>query len=155
MKGTLFQINTSPGGVPKLSTAEAHLSTDGLTGDKQKDLRYHGGPDRALCLYSLQRILELQKEGHPIIPGSVGENLTISGLEWSLIQKGDRFSIGQEAVIEITSYATPCRTIIASFADQNSNRISQKLYPGWSRLYARVITPGHLVSGQIVQLMKD
>ena len=38
---------------------------------------FHGGPERALCLFSLERILELQAEGHPIFPGAAGENITI------------------------------------------------------------------------------
>ncbi|HZS46818.1 MAG TPA: MOSC domain-containing protein [Blastocatellia bacterium] len=155
MEGTLFQINTSQGGVPKRPIAEAELTAFGLAGDKQKDLRYHGGPDRAICLYSLERILQLQKEGHPIFPGSIGENLTISGLEWPDIQLGDRLLIGQQSVIEITTYAAPCRTIVESFADKNSNRISQKIYPGWSRLYAKVITPGHLSAGELVRVVKQ
>jgi len=154
MEGRLFQINISRGGVPKLATATTELTVDGLDGDKQTNLKYHGGPDRAVCLYSLEKIIELQNEGNPIRPGSIGENLTISGIEWSLIAQGDRLLIGERAMIEITKYAVPCSNIIGSFANGNPNRISQKLYPGWSRLYAKVLAAGTLEAGQTVRLIK-
>ena len=52
--------------------------------------------------------------------------------------------------VEITDYATPCQTIIGSFADEQSKRISQKLHPGWARVYARVLTEGILTLGDSV-----
>jgi len=153
MKGRIFQLNCSDGGVPKLAVREAVLTADGLAGDRQRDLRYHGGPQRALCLYALERVLELQGEGHPIFPGSVGENVTTVGLDWSRLEPGARLALGDEAVVEITSYTAPCKNIAASFRDGDFKRISQKMRPGDSRLYARVLRPGRLVVGQEVRLL--
>ncbi len=94
MIGRIFQINTSPGGVPKLPIREAMVSEIGMMGDSHNFPDIHGGPDRALCLFSLERILELQSEGHPIFPGSVGENVTISGLDWAVMEPGRQLSLG-------------------------------------------------------------
>lgn len=66
--GRVAQINVSPGGVPKLPVASAQVTAQGLVGDRQKNLKYHGGPDRALCLWSLEVIETLLAEGHPIAP---------------------------------------------------------------------------------------
>lgn len=153
MDGRIFQLNISRGGVPKLCVREAFLSESGLEGDMQKDLRYHGGPERALCLFPLELILELQAEGNPIFPGSVGENVTVSGLEWRRIEPGSRLSLGVEALIEITSYAAPCKTIVESFTEGRFKRISQKVHPGDSRLYARVLRPGRLAVGDPIKLL--
>ncbi len=153
MEGRIFQLNVSDGGVPKLAVREAVLTTEGLEGDRQRDLRYHGGPGRALCLFALERLLELQAEGHPIFPGSVGENLTVVGLDWSGLAPGARLALGEGALVEITSYTAPCKNIAASFARGNFKRISQKVYPGHSRLYARVLRPGRLAVGQSVTLL--
>lgn len=153
MDGRIFQLNRSGGGVPKLGVREAFLDANGLEGDKQRDLRFHGGPERALCLFPLELILELQAEGHPVFPGSVGENVTVTGLEWSRIEPGTRLSLGDEALVEITSYTAPCKTIAASFADGDFKRISQKVRPGDSRLYARVLRPGRLAVGHAVRLL--
>src|SRR5438094_10027068 len=119
MQGRIFQLNTSQGGVPKLAVREAMLTTTGLMGDVQKFTDIHGGPERALCLFSLERILELQAEGHPIFPGAVGENITIVALERDKLQPGHRLALGNELQIELTRYTTPCNSMEPSFLDGN------------------------------------
>jgi MOSC domain-containing protein YiiM len=153
MDGRIFQLNRSGGGVPKSGVREAFLDANGLEGDRQRHLRFHGGPERALCLFPLELILELQAEGHPVFPGSVGENVTVTGLEWSRVEPGTRLSLGDEALVEMTSYTSPCKTIAASFAGGDFKRISQKVRPGDSRLYARVLRPGRLAVGDPVKLL--
>lgn len=139
----VVQINISPhGGVPKHRVASAKVTLTGIIGDMQKDQRYHGGPDRAVTLFSYERIVALQAEGHPIAPGTTGENLTISGLDWERLQPGDCLHIGDRLCLEITDYAAPCSTIVDSFKDGVFKRISQKTHPGWSRLCARVLVEG-------------
>jgi MOSC domain-containing protein YiiM len=149
--GRIFQINASDGGVPKRPLRQAEIRELGLISDKQNNTKVHGGPERAVCLYSLERILALQAEGHPIFPGSVGENITITGLDWTAVVPGARLRLG-EVVVEITSYTTPCQEITDSFADLNSQRILQKKYPGWSRVYSRVLQPGTCQIGDPVTL---
>jgi MOSC domain-containing protein YiiM len=154
MSSRIFQINTSPGGVPKLPIREAVASELGLVGDGHNFPDIHGGPDRALCLFSLERILELQTEGHPIFPGAVGENVTVSGIDWNTLEPGRQVSLGDEVVVEITRYTSPCNSISDSFCDGYFGRISQKLHPGFSRVYARVLRPGRIRIGQEVRLLK-
>ncbi|MET0624721.1 MAG: MOSC domain-containing protein [Pyrinomonadaceae bacterium] len=152
-EGRIFQLNVSGGGVPKLAVREAALTHDGLEGDRQRNRRLHGGPERALCLYALERVLELQAEGHPVFPGSIGENLTVVGLDWSRLAPGARLALGEEALVEVTSYTKPCKVIAASFNGGDFKRISQKLRPGHSRLYARVLRPGRLRTGDPVTIL--
>lgn len=153
MNGRIFQLSCSGGGVPKRAVREAFLSETGLEGDRQADRRYHGGPDRAVCLFPLELIVELQGEGHPIYPGSAGENVTVSGLDWARLEPGARLALGDEAVVEITGYTSPCSKIAASFRGGEFKRISQKVHPGDSRLYARILRPGRLAVGQPVTLL--
>src|ERR1051325_7108870 len=82
----VFQINASSGGVPKLALSSALVNDLGILSDSHHDTKHHGGPDRAICLYSLEHIIALQQEGHPIFPGSVGENITTFGLELSSLE---------------------------------------------------------------------
>jgi MOSC domain-containing protein YiiM len=142
-------INLSNGGVPKRPVPEALLTGDGFAGDRQLDRRHHGGPDRAASLYSLELIEALALEGHPVSPGSLGENVTISGLDWSAMRPGLRLHIG-EAEIELTAFAAPCKTIRGAFLDEQFTRISHKVHPGWSRLYARVLRDGMIRVGDAV-----
>jgi MOSC domain-containing protein YiiM len=145
-------INASNGGVPKRSQPSAVVRRNGLEGDRQEDVRYHGGPDRAVVLYSLELIHALQSEGHPITPGSIGENLTISGLQWEGLRPGMRLGIG-EVVLEITKPASPCRKLTSSFTGGQFDRVSEKSHPGWSRLCARVVHEGTVkVDDEVVVL---
>jgi MOSC domain-containing protein YiiM len=153
--GNIFQINASPGGVPKLGQGQAEVTPLGLSNDQHRNMRAHGGPERALCLYSLERILALQAEGHPIFPGSVGENLTIRGLDWPAVAPGVRLQIGAEVVAEVTRYTTPCGNIVDSFSDRDSMRISQDTHPGWSRVYARVLRTGLVRVGDKVTILDN
>src|SRR5688500_19828759 len=115
MDGHMFQLNCSDGGVPKLPGPEAVLTPTGLIGDRQALLNIHGGPDRALSMYPLEHIHELQSEGHPIQPGSTGENVTIAGIEWKTLEPETRLALGDDVIVEITGYDNPCSKIGASF----------------------------------------
>lgn len=149
----LFQINISDGGVPKMPINRIAVHATGAQGDRQRSLKFHGGPDRALCLYSLERILALQGEGHPIVPGSTGENLTLTGLDWTLVRPGLQLAIGETLKIEITDYTEPCGLIAGSFSEGAIKRMQQEAQPGWSRVYARVIHPGVITVGDSVRLL--
>lgn len=145
-------INISRGGVPKNPVLEAVIGEYGISGDVQRDLRYHGGPTRAVSIYSLDLIRALQAEGHPIAPGSAGENLTISGLDWSLVAPGRELQVGAVRIV-VTAYASPCEKIRRSFVNEDFTRISQKLHPGWSRVYTRVVTGGVVRPTDLVLLI--
>lgn len=151
--GTLASINISGGGVPKRRITGAIVASLGLQGDGQNDKVHHGGPDRAVCLYSLERVRALQAEGHPIEPGSAGENLTLEGLRWESVMPGVRLKVGESVVLEITSFTSPCKTIRRSFLDERFVRISEKVHPGWSRVYARVIDEGEIAIGDRVEVL--
>lgn len=141
----VFQLNVSPGGVPKRAVAHARLGELGLSGDSVDHPKIHGGPDRAVCLYSLERILALQEEGHEVFPGALGENITTVGLDFADLRPGDRLEMG-EALLEVASYTTPCSTI-AAFLSGKPERIHHAKHPGWSRVYARVLRGGRLAAG--------
>ena len=150
---TIAQINVSPGGVPKLPVPSAHVTELGLEGDAHRNLEHHGGPERALCLFALEQIRALQAEGHSISPGAIGENLTVEGLDWEQVTPGSRLELGDGVVIEVTRYTTPCFNIKQSFADGDISRVSQKRYPGSSRVYARVLKTGAIKQGDPVRLL--
>jgi MOSC domain-containing protein YiiM len=152
--GRIESINTSRGGVPKEGAFEAFVTVDGLSGDRQRNRRLHGGPDRAVVLFSLEVIRELQREGHPIAPGTTGENLTLSGLDWPAVVPGAELRIG-DVRLRITKYASPCDTIEGSFQRGDTTRISTKTHPGWSRVCARVLGEGLIRVGDAVELIME
>lgn len=148
----VVRINVAAeGGVPKRPVGAALLTAHGVAGDRQLDLKHHGGPERAVCLFASERIAALAAEGHPIAPGTTGENLTIAGLDWQALQAGDRLALADGVLLEISGPAPPCRTIADSFLDGKFGRISDKMHPGWSRLYARVLVEGLVREGAPVR----
>ena len=152
-EGRIVQISISRGGAPKLPVASARLTTEGLVGDLHFDVRNHGGPLRALCLFTLEEIARLADEGHPIFPGAAGENITLSGLALESLTPGTRLALGDEVVIEVTQYTSPCVGIEHAFSDGDFTRISQKLYPGESRVYAKALRTGELRTGDVARVL--
>jgi len=151
----VHQINVSDGGVPKLPVPKAYITVQGVAGDRQRSVQYHGGVDRAVCLYALEVIEALRVEGHAVAPGSCGENLTLAGLDWARLKPGGRLSIGPDVRLEVTSYTVPCKQQTQWFKDGDFMRISQKKHPGWSRLYARVLAEGVVWPGDTVTVEED
>jgi MOSC domain-containing protein YiiM len=148
----IFQLARSSGGVPKHGVSSARVTELGLEGDEVKHTNIHGGPDRALCLYSLELIEKLQSEGHPIFPGSTGENVTIGGLDWSLLHTGTRLRLGDSVLVELTKTADPCKTIKASFAGGTFSRLR---VDGEMRWYCKVLQAGVLRVGQPVEVARS
>ncbi|MEM9006746.1 MAG: MOSC domain-containing protein [Cyanobacteria bacterium P01_F01_bin.86] len=155
MTGQIVQISVSPGGIPKSAIPEAEVTITGLVGDGHQHLNVHGGPERAVCLWSLEVIKMLQQEGHNLAPGYAGENVTIAGIDWTQITPGRRLQLGQTVLLEVASYSAPCRQNMRWFADKRYSRISQKHYPGSSRVYARVLQPGKIQQGDAVAIASD
>ena len=136
--GKLLGIFTSNGGVPKLPVDSADIRFEGISDDDQNDKKHHGGINRAICILENELLVKLQSEGHPIMPGTTGENLLVEGFNLAI---GSKISIGT-VQLEVVSAATPCKTISKSFKDGFFNRMSDKKYPGETRWYCRVLKEG-------------
>ncbi len=153
MDGCVLQVNTSPGGVPKLPVERAWVWQLGLDGDGHHHSTVHGGPHRAVALLGIEAIERVQADGHPIEPGSVGENLTTSGIELAHLPIGTRLAIGEQLVLELSAPANPCDVIKSSFRHGKSGRISILTHPSDSRMYARVLTDGEVRPGDLIRVL--
>jgi MOSC domain-containing protein YiiM len=164
MHGVLKQISRSNGGLPKRSvTQPVMVDTTGIQGDRQRNLKFHGGPNKAVLMVSAEFIDGLAAGGFPVIYGALGENLTISGLDPHLWRAGQRYRIGEDAVIELTTLRTPCANL-----DVYGPLIKTEMYDSkceandvtstrWAHggFYARVIHPGLLSAGAPIILESD
>src|SRR5215831_17980636 len=70
-----------------------------------------------------------------VTAGAIGENVTVVGLDWARIVPGSRLELGDQVVVEVTRYTSPCFNIKPSFSGGDYSRVSQKTHPGWSRVY--------------------
>ncbi|HZN14088.1 MAG TPA: MOSC domain-containing protein [Acidimicrobiales bacterium] len=148
-RGRVEQINASGGGVPKLPVASGRVGFGGLEGDTQADRKHHGRPFQALCLWSSEVIAELAAAGHPIGRGCAGENLTVSGLDWTAMRPGTLLRIGT-VLAEVSFPATPCAKQTRWFTDGDFRRIDHDRNPQWTRWYAWVRQAGAVMPGDAV-----
>lgn len=150
--GRLVQVNVSSGGVPKRPVDAARIGRLGVEGDRQRAVTVHGGPHRAISILGMEAIRRVAAEGHPIAPGSTGENLTTEGFDVSQLPVGTRLAIGDEVLLELSGPANPCRTIRHSFADLRFGRLGVATHPADSRMYARVLREGTVRPGDAIRL---
>jgi MOSC domain-containing protein YiiM len=163
MRGRIIQVSISKGGLPKVAVPEAYASADGLAGDAHFHTRFHGGPAKALLLVSAGDLAALAAEGFPLGAGSLGENLTIEGIDFRQLRAGQRFYAG-EALIELTTLRVPCAEL--DLYNPGGERLLQaRLYdaqakagdarsPVWARggFYAAVVRPGLLIAGATIAM---
>jgi len=148
--GVLVQLNASNGGVPKKAIAGAYVGWKGVEGDRQATRKHHGRPFQALCLWSAEVMETLRAEGHQVVPGSAGENITVSGINWSDVRPGTRVRIG-EVLCDISSYAVPCKQLAHLFVNKDFKRIHHdrdlENRTASCRVYATVVERGEIAPG--------
>lgn len=153
MNGSILQLNVSRGGIPKRPLLHANLTPRGLDGDDWAHPKFHGGPDQALLLIGEEVLAELSALGYSLVSGSLGENVTTSGLDYRQMAAGQRFTLGGQAMIELTKLREPCRTLDV-YNGAGRERIQKLLKEqgrgGW---YARVLHGGLLAPGQPISLI--
>lgn len=127
----------------------------GIEGDEQADLRFHGGPDKAIHHYPFDHYTfwQTRLNGHPLLgtAGGFGENISTLGLTEGEICLGDRFRLGT-ALVEVSQGRQPCW--------KQGHRLDDAVVPavmvktrrsGW---YYRVIEPGEVGAGDQLTLME-
>ncbi len=156
MAGVVASVNMNRGGVPKPPVDGTRIGPLGLEGDGHVEPEpVHGGPDQAVSLYSQEAIERVRADGHATFPGAYGENLTLLGIDWSLLHAGDRLALGEGdrgVLLELTDYASPCQTIAHWFVDRRIGRISPAAHPEDARWYARVLRQGPVAPGMPVRV---
>ena len=118
----------------------------GLAGDTIGDHESHGGDDQAVYVYAREDLDRWEGElGRTLSPGSFGENLTTQAVEVNGALIGERWTIGDDLVLEITSPRVPCATFRGWMG-----------IPGWLKTftaasmpgaYLRVVVPGTVSAG--------
>jgi len=110
---------------------------------------------KAVSIYSVEAIARVAADGHQAFPGAYGENLTLLGLDWGGLRRGDRLRIGEAGpLLHLTDYATPCDTQQRWFVDGRYGRISSRKHPEDARWYASVVEQGDVEPGDEVHLIR-
>ena len=154
-EASVVSLHAAPeGGVPKPTVPLLSVRTNGCMGDRQRDLKHHGGPTRALCVWSHEVLHALRAEGHPVRPGDVGENVLVRGLSFENLAVGNILQIGGVRA-RLTGPAPPCKTIAGAFTNGTFRAIDARHHPSRARWYAEVLVEGDVRPGDVVTLRTD
>lgn len=140
-------------GILKIPTPEpVKLTKLGLEGDVIVSKKHHGGPDQAVYVYGGADYQWWSEElGKEILPGTFGDNLTISNLESAEFNVGDYIHIG-EVTLQVTAARIPCGTFATCMED--SQWVKKFRYAERPGLYCRVIKEGVVQQGDAVSIEK-
>lgn len=152
MSAKVTGLHISSGGVPKTPVYSLSVNNRGCQGDDQADKKHHGGKNKAICLFQQEILDSLSIDGHPISPGTTGENILIEGIDIGKIGIDTCLRIGEVEII-VTQDAPPCKTIRNSFINGEFNKISHRKNPNFTRWYASVTVSGTITIGDIVEVI--
>lgn len=131
------------------------IRTLNLDGDRQADLRVHGGWDKAVYAYPSE-FYELWSRERPELqfgPGTFGENLTTEGLLDGDVGIGDRFRVGTAELI-VTQPRIPCFKLGIRMG--RDEFVTEFLERGLLGFYLAVAREGKVAAGDpIVELRRD
>ncbi|MFE1026934.1 MOSC domain-containing protein [Streptomyces sp. NPDC058818] len=128
------------------------VGASGLAGDTVCDIRHHGGADQAVYAMAREDMDDWERElDRPLPNGSFGENLTTTDVDVSGALIGERWRIGPDLVLEVTSGRIPCRTFQGHLGEKRwVRRFTEKGAPG---AYLRVVEPGGIRAGDAVEIV--
>ncbi|TVX91995.1 MOSC domain-containing protein [Paenibacillus agilis] len=127
------------------------LRTLGFEGDGQADLRYHGGPEKAVCVYPIEHYTYWQQQWDFDLPISAfGENVTTRGLIEDDVHIGDIYRIGT-ARVQVTQPRQPCFKLAARYNMANIPIWMQET--GYTGYYWRVLEEGIVSPDDQIELI--
>lgn len=126
------------------------LSHLGFEGDGVGDLKYHGGTDKAACVYSIDHYPYWEEVlGIKLPPAAFGENLSVSNLKEDDVCIGDIFQLGT-AVVQISQPRQPCKTLAARYG--RNDMVKLVVDSGRTGFYFRVLKEGTVKKGDPLTL---
>jgi MOSC domain-containing protein YiiM len=129
------------------------LRTLNLDGDRQADLAVHGGPSKAVYVYSSEHYDYWKREFPEMqLPwGMFGENFTSAGLFESKLNIGDKFGVGS-AVVMVTEPRMPCYKLGIKFG--RPDIVKRFLASERTGFYFAVVQEGEVGAADEIQLIE-
>lgn len=140
-------------GLPKRPVPTIDVRSEGVDGDynRWRQTERHGDPDYALLLLPAETIEELNREGWPIRPGDLGENITTRGIPYSDLGPPHRFRFG-EMTAEASKACAPCDNLyLLPYVGREKGPEFLRTTVGRRGWYARVVAPGTVKVGDPIR----
>ena len=128
-----------------------YLTATNLVGDGQADLEFHGGVNKALCVYCEEHYPYWEsKLNRELKHGAFGENLTVRGMLETDICIGDTYRFG-EAIVQVSQPRQPCHKLAMRF--DVADLPVQVTDTGYSGFYFRVLQEGVISERRSIELI--
>ena len=123
-----------------------------LEGDRQADLRVHGGYYKAVYVYPSENydFWRSELEDVELVAGHFGENLTTLGVLETDVNVGDRLRIGS-AEFAVTQPRSPCYKLNIRF--RRNDMIKRFVKSGLSGFYLSIEKTGELAAGDDIEII--
>lgn len=142
-------------GLPKAATEELQIVRGGVVGDfnRFRHEERHDDPDMAILVIPRETIDQLNREGWPVRPGDLGENITTEGLGYDAFRPGVRFRAGQ-ALLEVSKACDPCDNLyLLPYVGAARGPEFLRTMLGRRGWFARVLHEGRARRGDSVELV--
>ena len=146
IKGRIKAISVSKEkGTQKVNVTEAELKVDcGIVGDAHAG-KWH----RQVSLLALESIEKMIAMGADVSPGNFAENITTEGIDLLELSMGGKLKLGESAVVEITQFGKKCHSRCEIF-----EQVGDCIMPR-EGIFAKVITPGRINVGDVIEVIHD
>jgi len=159
--GRVFEIHRKPEvpgehGLPKPSVPEAFVTRSGLAGDfnRYRHEEKQDDPAMALLIMPRETLSQLEREGWPVRPGDLGENITTVGISYDAFVPGRQFRVG-EAVVEVTKACTPCDNLyLLPYVGPVRGPEFLKVMLDRRGWYAKVVREGRVRAGDLLEAVE-
>ncbi len=153
-KGGETAIVKSPAERPVFVSAPGPVKGEsGLEGDFIGDKENHGGDEQAVYAFAREDLDRWEAElGFALPDGAFGENLTTIGIDPNEARIGERWRVGPDILLEVTSPRIPCKTFAALMGVVGwARRFSESGRPG---AYLRVLQAGSVSAGDAISVVR-
>lgn len=146
MKLTVLSINISPEkGTEKRPVDSVEITAQGMAADA-----HSGNWHRQISLLDNESIRTFaERTGLEISPGDFGENITTEGIDITLLTPGSRLRGSESLLLEVTQVGKECHGDDCSIF----RKVGKCIMPARG-VFCRVLDPGHLHRGDILELLK-
>ncbi|WHY69464.1 MOSC domain-containing protein [Neobacillus sp. SuZ13] len=138
--------------IGKSSVQAVELKKAGFVGDDVANHQFHGGPDRAVCLYPFEHYSYWEKmfQKKLILP-AFGENITATGMVEEQVCIGDIYKLG-DTVVQVTQGRVPCATI--SNYNQEKQFLKKVVETTLTGYFFRVLEEGTITLNSQISLVE-
>jgi MOSC domain-containing protein YiiM len=135
----------------RVTAPELTLTELNLDGDRQADLKVHGGVNKAVYVYPAEHYPAWVADGFAVEPGGFGENVSLTGVTEADARIGDVWAWG-DALVQVAQPRQPCfKLAMKTDRKDVGPAMIDSGRTGW---YLRVLRPGTVPTAGAIEVVE-